>query len=91
MIVDESEILSVSSDEEEITSEPCYLPTRKTIAKESIGYTLKTGLLGKARTNSSKFNNFVTNEIVCSFFSLQKIQPMDFISGSTSHSFYRRQ
>lgn len=91
MIVDESEILSVSSDEEEITSEPCYLPTRKTIAKESIGYTLKTGLLGKARTNSSIFNNFVTNEIVCSFFSLQKIQPMDFISGSTSHSFYRRQ
>ena len=62
MIVDESEILSVSSDEEEMTSEPCYLPTRKTIAKESIGYTLKTGLLGKARTNSSNFNNFITNK-----------------------------
>ena len=51
MIGEDSEILAVSSDEEDITTEPCFLPSKKTIAKENIGYTLKTGLLGKENKN----------------------------------------
>ena len=57
MIGEDSEILAVSSDEEDISSEPIFLPSKKTIAKENIGYTLKTGLLGKENKNK-QFQKF---------------------------------